>query len=226
MGRLIVIEGLDGSGKSTQVELLPGSLKKNGYDSKSIAFPDYNDPSSTLVRMYLGGDFGDKPDDVNAYAASLFYAVDRYASFKRHWGEYYENGGIVIAGRYTTSNSYHQTSKLPKDCWKSYIDWLYETEYGKIKIPKPDLVIFLDMPIDVSDKLMSDRYHGDESKRDIHEKDKEYLNKCRDAALFAAKYSGWKIINCAQNGKVRSIEDIHNEIISDVLEVLKQKTEK
>ena len=210
MGKLIVIEGLDGSGKTTQVELLPKALEKKGLDSKTIAFPDYDDPSSTLVRMYLKGDFGTNADDVNAYAASLFYAVDRYASFKRYWGEYYNNGGIVISGRYVTSNAYHQMSKLPENEWKQYLDWLYETEYEKTRIPKPDLVIFLDMPIDVSDKLMSGRYSGDESKKDIHERDKEYLRKC----------TGWKIINCSENGNPRTIEDIHRDILDSVLEIL------
>lgn len=220
MGKLIVIEGLDGSGKTTQVELLPKALEKKGLDSKTIAFPDYDDPSSTLVRMYLKGDFGTNADDVNAYAASLFYAVDRYASFKRYWGEYYNNGGIVISGRYVTSNAYHQMSKLPENEWKQYLDWLYETEYEKTRIPKPDLVIFLDMPIDVSDKLMSGRYSGDESKKDIHERDKEYLRKCHKAAIFAAENSGWKIINCSENGNPRTIEEIHRDILDSVLEIL------
>lgn len=221
MGKLIVIEGLDGSGKTTQVELLPEKLKKAGLDSKLISFPDYEDPSSTLVRMYLGGEFGDKPDSVNAYAASLFYAVDRYASFKRHWSDYYENGGIVVSGRYVESNAYHQMAKLPKEEWEKYLGWLYETEYEKTAIPRPDLVIFLDMPTEVSSALMTSRYKGDETKRDIHEKDRAYLEACREAAVYAADKCGWKVICCAKDGSPRSIEDISEEIFESVMSAIK-----
>lgn len=221
MGKLIVIEGLDGCGKTTQVNLLPLKLKSLGFDSKLISFPDYSDPSSTLVRMYLGGEFGDKPDAVNGYAASLFYAVDRYASYKRHWADYYENGGIVVSGRYVESNAYHQMSKLPESEWECYLDWLYETEYEKTAIPRPDAVIFLDMPVEVSTKMVESRYSGDESKKDIHEKDREYLLACRKAASFAAKKCGWNVINCADGDKPRSIEDISADILKVVLEAVK-----
>lgn len=221
MGKLIVIEGLDGCGKTTQVNLLPEKLKSLGFDSKLISFPDYSDPSSTLVRMYLGGEFGDKPDAVNGYAASLFYAVDRYASYKRHWADYYENGGIVVSGRYVESNAYHQMSKLPESEWECYLDWLYETEYEKTAIPRPDAVIFLDMPVEVSTKMVESRYSGDESKKDIHEKDREYLLACRKAASFAAKKCGWNVINCADGDKPRSIEDISADILKVVLEAVK-----
>lgn len=221
MGKLIVIEGLDGCGKTTQVNLLPEKLKSLGFDSKLISFPDYSDPSSTLVRMYLGGEFGDKPDAVNGYAASLFYAVDRYASYKRHWADYYENGGIVVSGRYVESNAYHQMSKLPESEWETYLEWLYETEYEKTAIPRPDAVIFLDMPVEVSTKMVESRYSGDESKKDIHEKDREYLLACRKAAAFAAKKCGWNVINCADGDKPRSIEDISADILKVVLEAVK-----
>lgn len=221
MGKLIVIEGLDGCGKTTQVNLLPEKLKELGFDSKLISFPDYSDPSSTLVRMYLGGEFGDKPDAVNGYAASLFYAVDRYASYKRYWADYYENGGIVVSGRYVESNAYHQMSKLPESEWESYLDWLYETEYEKTAIPRPDAVIFLDMPVEVSTKMVESRYSGDESKKDIHEKDRSYLLACRKAAAYAAKKCGWNVINCADGDKPRSIEDISADILKVVLEAVK-----
>ena len=221
MGKLIVIEGLDGCGKTTQVSLLPEKLKELGFESKMISFPDYSDPSSTLVRMYLGGEFGDKPDAVNGYAASLFYAVDRYASYKRHWADYYENGGIVVSGRYVESNAYHQMSKLPESEWECYLDWLYETEYEKTAIPRPDAVIFLDMPVEVSTKMVESRYSGDESKKDIHEKDRSYLLACRKAAAFAAKKCGWNVINCADGDKPRSIEDISADILKVVLEAVK-----
>ena len=213
MGKLIVIEGLDGSGKSTQAELLPARLKEMGIDSRLVSFPDYGDPSSTLVRMYLGGEFGGSPDSVNAFAASLFYAVDRYASYRRHWEDYYSNGGVVISGRYVESNAYHQMAKLPESEWESYLEWLYDTEYEKTRIPRPDLVIFLDMPADVADALMISRYSGDESKKDIHEKDRRYLENCRRAANFAAEKCGWKIINCADGGKPRTVEDISVDIM-------------
>ena len=221
MGKLIVIEGLDGCGKTTQINRLPEVLSKKGLDSKIISFPDYEDPSSTLVRMYLGGEFGDKPDSVNAYAASLFYAVDRYASYKRHWSEYYEAGGVIISGRYVESNAYHQMAKLPEEEWETYLEWLYETEYQKTAIPKPDLVIFLDMPVEVSTAMMTSRYSGDEAKKDIHEKDKQYLSNCRKAAKYAAQNKGWTVIGCAENGSPRSIEAISEDIAKCVLEVVK-----
>ena len=219
MGKLIVIEGLDGSGKSTQLDLLYENLKKENIDCKTVSFPDYDNPSSTLVKMYLAGEFGKKPGDVNAFAASVFYAADRYASFKSAWGEYYNGGGTVIAGRYTTSNAVHQASKLPESEWKDFLTWLYDFEYKKIAIPKPDKVIFLDMPIEVSQKLLTKRYEGDNSKKDIHESDTEYLNRCRKAAVFTANFSGWETISCAENGEARSIEDISKDVLASVLKL-------
>ncbi len=219
MGKLIVIEGLDGSGKSTQLELLPQNLKKAGIDSRSVSFPDYDSNSSALVKMYLGGEFGKKPGDVNAYAASLFYAVDRFASYKTNWGEYYNQNGVIVSGRYTTSNAVHQTSKMDEGEWKGFLDWLYDLEYNKVGIPKPDKVIFLDMPIEVSQKLLSGRYQGDEAKKDIHESDTTYLDKCRKAAMFTAKYSGWTIIPCAKDGEPRNIEDIANDVLAETLKL-------
>ncbi len=220
MGKLIVIEGLYGSGKSTQLELLPKNLLAKGIESQTVSFPDYDSDSSALVKMYLGGRFGKKPGDVNAYAASLFYAVDRFASYKTTWGNYYNGDGIIVSGRYTTSNAVHQTSKMPESEWKDFLDWLYDLEYNKVAIPKPDKVIFLDMPIEVSQKLMSGRYKGDESKKDIHESDTEYLNQCRKAAMFTAEYSGWTIIPCAKGSEPRSIEDIANDILNETLKVI------
>ena len=219
MGKLIVIEGLDGSGKSTQLELLYKNLLSNNIDCKMVSFPAYENPSSTLVKMYLAGEFGKKPGDVNAFAASVFYAADRYASFKSAWGEYYNNGGTVIAGRYTTSNAVHQASKLPEAEWQDFLTWLYDFEYNKIQIPKPDKVIFLDMPVEVSQKLLSKRYEGDESKKDIHESDTEYLDRCRKAAVFTANFSDWEIIPCAKNGEARSIEDISDDVLNSVLQL-------
>ena len=219
MGKLIVIEGLDGSGKSTQLDLLKQNLENAGIDCRSVSFPDYESNSSALVKMYLNGEFGKKPDDVNAFAASVFYTVDRYASYKSVWGEYYDNGGTVVSGRYTTSNAVHQASKLPENKWKEFLSWLYDFEYGKIGIPKPDKVIFLDMPIEVSQKLLSKRYDGDNSKKDIHESDTEYLDRCRKAALFTANYSGWEIIPCSKDGNARTIEDISKDVLNSVLKL-------
>ena len=222
MGKLIVIEGLDGSGKSTQLELLEQNLKSRDIDCKAVSFPNYQNPSSTLVKMYLGGEFGKNPNDVNAYAASVFYTVDRYASFKSDWGSYYNEGGTVVSGRYTTSNAVHQCSKLPESEWEKFLDWLYDFEYNKIAIPRPNKVIFLDMPIEVSQKLLSHRYEGDETKKDIHESDTSYLEKCRKAALFTAEYSNWEIIPCSKDGEARSIEDIANDVLNQVLKVYEE----
>ncbi len=219
MGKLIVIEGLDGSGKSTQLELLPKKLLEKGIASQSVSFPDYDSDSSALVKMYLSGAFGKKPNDVNPYAASLFYAVDRFASYKTNWGDCYNQNGVIVSGRYTTSNAVHQTSKMEEGEWKGFLDWLYDLEYNKVGIPKPDKVIFLDMPIEVSQKLLSARYKGDEAKKDIHESDTAYLDKCRKAAMFTAQYSGWTIIPCAENGQPRTIEDIADDVLSETLKL-------
>ncbi len=222
MGKLIVIEGLDGCGKSTQLNLLPENLKRKGIDCKTVSFPDYESDSSALVKMYLSGKFGSKPTDVNPYAASSFYTVDRYASYKANWGEYYNNGGTVVSGRYTTSNAVHQASKLKETDWVPFLNWLYDFEYNKIGIPKPDKVIFLDMPIEVSQKLLDKRYSNDGGGKDIHENDVAYLDNCRKSALFTAKFSGWDIISCAENGNPLSINDIAEDILNSVLSLYEE----
>ena len=219
-GKLIVIEGLDGSGKDTQTKILLETLSNHNILFRKISFPDYSDASSTLVKMYLGGDFGKSPSDVNAYAASTFYAVDRYASFLRHWRDDYNNGKLIIADRYTTSNAVHQTCKLPKNEWDKYLAWLYDFEYNLLGLPRPDLVLYLDMPPLISQKLISKRYNGDESKKDIHERDTLYLTECRKSALYAALHLGWKIISCAENGSVFTIDEISFKIANIVLSIL------
>ena len=208
-----VIEGLDGCGKSTQVELLEAYLKENGSDFLHIKLPDYESPSSALVNMYLAGEFGTKASDVNVYAASAFYAVDRFANFTLKWKNAYSAGKNIIADRYTTSNAIYQLAKLEQSQWEAYLDWLSDFEYSKIGIPKPDKVIFLDMPVAISQKLMSKRYAGDEGKKDVHEKDVSFLNNCRTAALFTAKKWNWRIIRCYEGEEPRTIEQIHGDIV-------------
>ncbi len=219
-GKLICIEGLDGSGKATQTELLCGSLVRNGVSLRRVSFPDYEEPSSVLVKMYLGGGFGTDPNQVNAYAASSFYAVDRYASYQRHWRGDYEQGKLIVADRYTTSNMVFQLSKLPKSEWDGFIAWLEDFEYGKLSIPKPDLTIYLEMPTAVSQRLLSNRYHGDASKKDIHESNTDYLTQCRESAAYAAQRLNWKIIHCAKGENPRTVEEIQSDIMKKIAEEL------
>ena len=220
MSKLIVIEGLDGSRKSTQLELLISALEKGGKRVRKIELPDYESPSSTLVKMYLGGEFGKDPNAVNAYAAGAFYAVDRYASFTLDWKSDYESDKIIVADRYATSNSIYQTEKIAEADWDSYLDWSADFEYNKLGIPKPDAVIYLDMPVDISQKLMTGRYGGNESKKDVHEADVAFLEKCRKSALYAASRQGWHIVECSNGKEPYSIEKIHNEIMKIVDEEL------
>lgn len=220
MKKLIIIEGLDGSGKSTQVTLLQKYFYEHGIAYKKIKLPDYDSPSSTLVNMYLGGEFGKSADDVNAYAAGAFYAVDRFASYKLNWGKDYENGTVILADRYATSNSIYQMEKISEDKWNEYLEWSADFEYEKIGIPKPDAVIYLDMPVDISQKLMTNRYNGDEAKKDVHEVDVEFLKKCRKSALYAAEKQGWKIVSCSDGQNPLPIEEIHNKIVDIVKEEL------
>ena len=219
-GKLIVIEGLDGSGKATQTALLKNALKQAGYPVKHISFPDYNSPSSALVKMYLGGQLGSNPSDVNAYAASSFYAVDRYASYKQFWQQDYENGDIILADRYATSNAIYQLSKIDDDKKDEFLQWLEFYEYAQLQLPKPDVVIYLDMPIEISQKLMTKRYNGDESKKDLHESNFIFLKECRNSALYSAKQQGWHIVKCAKDEMPRSIEDIHTAVMSVVKKYL------
>lgn len=209
---MIVIEGLDGSGKGTQAKLLTQNLEQEGFRVRKISFPDYASDSSALVKMYLAGEFGHDPGDVNAYAASTFYAVDRFASFKKDWGQFYADGGILIADRYTTSNAVHQCSKLPEEAWDAYLAWLFDFEYNLMGIPEPDAVVYLKVDPAVSQKLMTGRYAGDESKKDIHEGNIDYLNRSRMAAGYCSKKLGWNEIECTDETDMRSIEDIQAEI--------------
>ena len=220
MGKLIVIEGTDGSGKSTQFRLLSQHLEKDGIAFKHLVFPRYQEESSALIRMYLGGDFGDKPSDVNAYAASAFYAVDRYASYKMDWGNWYEEGGLVLSDRYTTSNAVHQASKEIGENREQYLKWLYEFEYDKLGLPRPDLTIYLDVPTDFTEKMLRSREQATNTQADIHEKDMQYLATCRQTGRAAAAYYGWTVIHCVRDGQMRSMEDIHEEIYTAVKKCL------
>ncbi len=216
MGKLIVFEGTDGSGKSTQFELLAKRLEAEQIGFQRLRFPQYEEPSSALIRMYLGGAFGDDPEAVNAYAASTFYAVDRYASYQRVWKDYYQGGGFVVSDRYTTSNAVHQGSKVPEGERAEFFRWLYDLEYDRMGLPRPDLVVLLDMPVELSEQLMRKREQSTGTHADIHERDEDYLKKCRDVALHAAKYYGWRTVSCAKNGAIRGVEDIHEEVYAIV----------
>ena len=220
---LIVIEGLDGSGKATNANALCQKLTELSKKVKKISFPDYDSDSSALVKMYLAGKFGDKPSDVNAYAASAFYAVDRFASFKSDWQKEYENGDWIIADRYTTSNAVHQASKLEGEDRDNYLEWLYDFEFNKMGLPKPDAVIYLDVLPEVSQKLMTGRYSGDDSKKDIHEKDVGYLEKSRSAALYAAKKLGWNIVSLSPSGSMLSKEDAFLAVFEKIKEIYADK---
>ena len=216
MGKLIVLEGTDGSGKSTQFQRLTDRLSQEGRQFQKLVFPQYSEPSSALIRMYLGGEFGARPSDVNAYAASAFYSVDRYASYKKVWGTWYEDGGLVVSDRYTTSNAVHQTSKEPPEKQSDFLKWLYDFEYSKLRLPRPDLVVYLDVPTDFTEKMMRSREAATHTHADIHEQDLEYLATCRRTGRAAAEYYGWTVIGCVKNGAMRSIDDIHEEIYRHV----------
>ena len=211
-GKLFVIEGLDGSGKATQSDLLYEKLVSEGKPVRKVSFPVYSSDSSALVKMYLAGAFGKDPSDVNAYAASTFFAVDRFANYKSDWESFYQEGGIVIADRYTSSNAIHQCSKLPREEWDAFVEWLFTFEFNLMGIPAPDKVIYLKVNPAVSQKLMTKRYQGDESKKDIHESNLEYLERSRLAAEYCANKLGWATIRCDDGENMRSIEQIHKEI--------------
>jgi len=197
MGYLIAFDGIDASGKTTQAKILEKKLKESGKDILYLTFPDYGSESSSLVKLYLRGDLGKNPNDVNAYAASSFYAADRYISYMKNWKEFYgKENAVILANRYTTANAVHQLSKLPETEWDKFLDWLYDYEFKKLGIPEPDLVVLFDMHPDVAIKLIEERAKETQTTKDIHEMDFEYLRKSYDAGLYAAKYLGWEKIVC------------------------------
>ena len=212
-GKLIVIDGLDGSGKATQSGLLAEAMARhNPRGARLVSFPDYESPSAALVKMYLAGEFGQRAGDVNAYAASSFYAVDRYASYKEDWGGAYEAGELILANRYTTSNAVHQASKLPSGERDSFLAWLFDLEYGRLGLPKPDLVIYLDLPSEMSEQMLRRRQEETGTQADIHEQDAAYLRHCRENAREIASSLGWRQVHCAPEGVLRTPEDIHEEV--------------
>lgn len=219
-GRLIVFEGTDGSGKATQSRLLCAHLERADIPYKNITFPRYGKPSAAMVQEYLDGKLGKHPGDVNAYAASMFYAMDRYASFKQDWGDFYSAGGLIVADRYTTSNAVHQASKLPEAERKAYLDWLFDTEYRLLGLPEPDLVLYLDMPTEITERMMRRRESDTGTHADIHEQDAAYLRQCRENARAVVADCGWTAVHCARDGGPRTVEDIHGEVWAKVQTLL------
>ncbi len=221
--KLIVIEGVDSSGKATQTSLLKEKLTLLGKNIRSVEFPNYASESSSVVKMYLGGEFGSDPNAVSPYAASMLFAVDRLASVKVTWKDIFSGGNIVIADRYTTSNMVHQASKISDMKKKdAFLDWLYDLEYVKLDLPEPDLVIFLDMPVENARQLMEKRANkiDNSSVKDIHERNEEYLKKSYDNAVFVADKYNWTTVHCTKDGNLRTIEDISDEIFSKVSAII------
>lgn len=225
MGKLFVIDGTDGSGKQTQSAKLKERLEKEGIDFKSVSFPNYDSPSSSLVKMYLGGEFGTDPKKISPYIASTFYAADRFATFQKEYKEYYDNGGIIIADRYTTSNMIHQAGKIKDDNEREkFLNWLWDFEFNLYGLPIPTEVIFLNMPIEYSMKLMEERENKitHEAKKDIHENDKNHLIDSYNEACKLAKKYDWKEIMCVKDGEIRTVDDIHEEVYNVVINKIKE----
>ena len=210
-GKLIVFEGTDGSGKATQARLMAQRLEREGRPFRGIDFPRYGNPFAEPVQRYLNGALGDKPGDVNAYGASVFFAVDRYASYREEWGRDYEAGKLILANRYTTSNAVHQASKLPRGEREAFLQWLFDLEYNRLELPEPDLVIYLDLPTEISEAMMRRREAATHTAADIHEQDSDYLRACRENARQVVEYCRWRRIDCARDGAIRPLEEIHEE---------------
>ena len=223
MGKLIVIEGTDSSGKETQTKRLFEKLEEKGLKVKKISFPNYDSPACEPVKMYLAGAFGEDAMKVNPYPVSTMYAIDRYASFKTDWEKFYNEDGIIVTDRYVTSNMVHQASKIRDlDEKKKYLNWLEDLEYEKMGIPRPDLVIFLNMPTDMAIRLMAERKNKitGEEKKDIHERDKEYLKESHANACKIANIYNWKEIKCNDGERIKTIKEIGEEVFSLVEEVV------
>lgn len=218
MGKLIVIEGLDGSGKTTQSAMLAKYMRTAGKKVREISFPCYGEKSCSLVEMYLGGELSKDPDDINGYASSVFFAADRYISYVTDWKkDYLDPNTTVIATRYTTANAFHQLSKLPPDHWDEFLTWLYDTEFEKLGLPAPDKVIMLSMTPALSSGNVNRRCTETGQKKDIHELDGDYLMRCYRAADYAAKKGGWSVVQCAPHGSLLPVDEVF-KLILDVLE--------
>ena len=223
MGKLFVIDGTDGSGKQTQLAKLKERLDKEGIEYKTVSFPNYDSPSSSLVNMYLGGEFGTDPKQVSTYIASTFYAADRYATFKKGYEEYYHNGGIILADRYTTANMVHQAGKIEDDAEREkFLNWLWDFEFGLYGLPVPTEVFFLNMPTEYAIKLMESRKNKitHESKKDIHERDKNHLQDAYNEACKLVKKYNWYEVKCVKDEEIRSIDEIHEEIFDELRKYL------
>jgi len=222
-GKLIVIEGVDSSGKETHTKMLFRRLLNESYNIRMVEYPDYGSQSSALVKMYLNGEFGSSPEDVNPYAASTFFAIDRFASYKIKWQKFYEEGGIVIADRYTMSNMIHQAYKIKdKEQKLAFLRWLWDLEFVKLGIPVPDCVIFLDMPPEYGRKLMKERKNKitGMAEKDIHEKSAGHLTDSYNNACDIAEIYNWKHVHCVRDEKIRDISEINDEIYSVVKRIL------
>lgn len=230
-GKLFVIEGSDASGKATQTKLLYERLLKDGFKVKKIEFPNYKSDSSTLVKMYLNGEFGDDPGDVNPYAASTFYAVDRFVTYKKDWEDFYLQDGIVIADRYTTSNMIYQAAKFKNERDKEkFLDWLWELEFDLYELPPPDKVFFLDLPPEYSFKLLEERKREEASEKDhykdIHELNYKYMVQSYKNACYVADKYNWEKIYClTDGGSVRGVGELNEKIYKRVTESLSQGAE-
>ncbi|MEA4894571.1 MAG: deoxynucleoside kinase [Oscillospiraceae bacterium] len=220
-GKLIVLEGIDGSGKSTQFRLLAERLERDGVPFRRLVFPRYDKSSSSLLRSYLSGEFGKEPGDVNAFAASTFFFVDRFASFKTDWGEYYKSGGTVICDRYTTSNAIHQGAKLPENELDAFFDWLYDFEFRLMELPKPDIVLYMDIDLETCLRQMKARQEQTGTSGDIHETNISYLAACLKAGARAAGRLGWSKVRCLESGLMRGVADIHEDVYETVKGVLR-----
>ena len=217
---LIAIDGLDASGKKTQTEMLKNLFDRNEIPYRYVSFPTYDDEYSAQIKMYLGGRFGSNPDFVNPYAASTFFAVDRYCSFMLDWAKDYADGNIILADRYTSANAVHQLSKLPFCEYDGFLDWLIDYEYEKLRVPRPDAVIYLCLPPEMSMELIEKRCRETGCKKDIHESNREYIEKSYRAALYSAKKLGWIKIDCNDGNKMKSREEIHAEIVKKVKKII------
>ena len=226
MGKLFVIDGTDGSGKQTQFDLLKKHLDEDHIEYRTVSFPNYDSPSSSLVKMYLSGEFGENAQEISPYIASTFYAVDRYATFKKDFFQYYNDGGIILADRYTTANMVHQAGKIKdKEERKKYLDWLFDLEFNIYGLPKPTTVFFLNMPPEKVKELIKNRENKftHDAKKDIHERNPEHLRDAYQAACDLVSTYGWNQIDCVKDNEIRTREDIHNEIYEIVYKELQKK---